>query len=409
MMDHMILTEGRQSAGKRDIGLYVHIPFCARKCGYCDFLSFSADESTKRRYVSALKNEIRMAGRKMAGQKVVSVYIGGGTPTYLSAGELSGILETVFCAFSVAEDAEITSEANPGTLAADKLACMRRAGINRLSIGLQAVDNRQLRLLGRIHTYETFLENYEAARRVGFDNINVDLISGIPGQDAGQWEDTLRQVARLSPEHISAYTLILEEETPFYDMYVSGKTAHRILAPLPDEDEQAGMYELTSPILSAWGYERYEVSNYARPGMACRHNMGYWRRTPYIGVGLGAASLMDAHRFRQTSDMETYLKKYGQTDCFDDGSAASIWEQYEDVESLGRTEQMKETMLLGLRMTSGVGRKSFRDTFLIDPAEAFSDVISRMSSLGLLEVTGEAIRLTQRGMEVGNHVFMEFI
>ena len=263
------------------IEIYIHIPFCVKKCDY---------------YVQALLREID-AVKEGKGRSVSSIFIGGGTPSVLDAGFIGEILNRIRNKFQIQNDAEITIEANPGTADYGKLQAYRDYGINRLSIGLQSPDDRELKILGRIHNYEQFLETYKKARKAGFDNINVDLMSAIPDQTYKGWEKNLRTVAELEPEHISAYSLIIEEGTPFAARQLN----------LPDEDTEYNMYEATARILKEYGYKQYEISNYAKKGLECRHNKGYWQRTDYLGLGLGASSLLDHMRFSNTADMKEYI------------------------------------------------------------------------------------------------------
>ena len=251
---------------KKELELYIHIPFCVRKCAYCDFLSGPADYEAQKSYKEALIREIENV-ESFADSEVSSIFIGGGTPSVFSEQWMAEVLEKVYTHFNVRQDAEISIEANPGTVDLGKLAVYRRAGINRISFGCQSGDNRELKLLGRIHTWEEFLESFSMAREAGFSNINVDLMSGLPGQSLASWEDSLYKTAQLKPEHISAYSLIIEEGTPFASQKLE----------LPDEEEERNMYERTREILENWGYHQYEISNYARPGRECRHNLGYWR------------------------------------------------------------------------------------------------------------------------------------
>ena len=287
---------------KRKLELYLHIPFCIRKCSYCDFLSFAADESLKERYAGQLIEEIHAKSAAFADREISTLFIGGGTPSILKAESLAQIMAAVRADFALAADCEATIEANPGTLTADWLETCRAAGLNRLSLGLQSADDGELRTLGRIHTWEQFLASYGMVRRAGFENVNVDLMSALPGQSLASWERSLREVTALEPEHISAYSLIVEEGTPFCERY-SGAGAKL----LPDEDTERAMYRAAKEILGRAGFERYEISNYAKPGRACRHNIGYWTGEEYLGLGLGASSYVDGWRFSNTGDMERYL------------------------------------------------------------------------------------------------------
>ena len=362
--------------------LYIHIPFCVKKCDYCDFLSFAADEQTQKSYVAALQKELAFYGAKYKDRRITTIFIGGGTPSWLKEDYMQAIMETVYHYFSVEQDAEITIECNPGTITEHKFEIYRRIGINRLSIGLQSTDDQELKMLGRIHTYKDFLDTYTLAREVGFQNINVDLMSGIPFQTLGGWEDTLKKVAELGPEHISAYSLIIEEGTPFYEKYGEGERAEaRRRRELPDEDTERMMYQFTKNILWSYGYHRYEISNYAKEGYECRHNLGYWNRTEYLGIGTGAASLINNQRFVEGGEIEV----------------------------LSLQNQMEEYMFLGLRKIEGVSKTDFRQTFGRSIENAYGKVLIDMYQKQLLEDTGEYIRLTEKGIDVSNYVMSEFL
>ena len=364
------------------IQLYIHIPFCVKKCDYCDFLSFAADEQTQKSYVAALQKELAFYGAKYKDRRITTIFIGGGTPSWLKEDYMQAIMETVYHYFSVEQDAEITIECNPGTITEHKFEVYRRIGINRLSIGLQSTDDQELKMLGRIHTYKDFLDTYTLAREVGFQNINVDLMSGIPFQTLGGWEDTLKKVAELGPEHISAYSLIIEEGTPFYEKYGEGERAEaRRRRELPDEDTERMMYQFTKNILWSYGYHRYEISNYAKEGYECRHNLGYWNRTEYLGIGTGAASLINNQRFVEGGEIEV----------------------------LSLQNQMEEYMFLGLRKIEGVSKTDFRQTFGRSIENAYGKVLIDMYQKQLLEDTGEYIRLTEKGIDVSNYVMSEFL
>lgn len=362
----------------RPLELYIHIPFCVRKCQYCDFLSAPSTKEERQEYVEGLCRQIRSYGETAKAYRVVSIFVGGGTPSILEAGQLLDIFAAVYDTFAVEAEAEITIEMNPGTVTEEKLAAYKRAGINRLSIGLQSAKNDELKTLGRIHTYEKFLRTYELAREAGYRNINIDLMSAIPGQTVEGWEETLRKTAELRPEHISAYSLIIEEGTPFYEKYGVRKGSTR---ELPGEEEERQMYRRTKSILEEYGYHRYEISNYALPGYECRHNLGYWDRTEYLGIGAGAASLMDNRRWN------------------DGGEPAA----------LSRTEQMEECMFLGLRKTEGVSKARFEAEFGCSMESVYGEVLERMYGLGMMEEAGEYVRLTERGIDVSNGVMCEFL
>ncbi|MCM1186817.1 MAG: radical SAM family heme chaperone HemW [Lachnoclostridium sp.] len=382
-------------AYKKKLELYFHIPFCARKCLYCDFLSAPADEDTQRAYMEALLAEMEGRADEYRDYRVSSVFIGGGTPSIIANEWVEKLLFAMGERFALQEDAEITIEVNPGTVDEEKLLCYKKAGINRLSIGLQSASDEELEVLGRIHHYGQFLETYEAARRAGFDNVNVDVMSALPGQSMESYEETLYKLIHLKPEHISAYSLIVEEKTPFYEMWQAGTLR------LPDEDCDRRMYERTKEILGAAGFERYEISNYAKEGYACRHNMGYWQRTDYIGFGIGAASLFENRRFRNGDSLKNYL------------AAPLLCREEESL--LTVEEQMAEFLFLGLRMTRGVSYERFQQVFNRDMEQVYGEVIIKNREDGLLrEYTVDSTKerflaLTDKGIDVSNYVMAQFL
>ena len=367
--------------------LYVHIPFCVRKCQYCDFLSGPSDEETKDRYIEALLKEIR-AAEHTEDYEIVSVFIGGGTPSALKAEAIASIMRTLQEQFLFCEDAEVTIEANPGTVDLEKLTIYRNVGINRLSLGLQSTDAEELKLLGRIHSYEEFLKSYEWAREAGFSNINIDLMFAIPGQTGEAWRQHLYQVAELNPEHISAYSLIIEEGTPFAEQNLD----------LPDEDTEYQMYEDTAEILERYGYRQYEISNYAKQGYMCRHNAGYWQRREYLGFGLGASSLYRGMRFSNTRRMQEYLKESRNPDQI-----------RKDVTVLSRNERIEEFMFLGLRMTEGISEKKFEENFDVRLMDVYGDILQKYEETGFMEHIETKWRLTRKGIHVSNHILADFL
>ena len=367
--------------------LYVHIPFCVRKCQYCDFLSGPSDEETKDRYIEALLKEIR-AAEHTEDYEIVSVFIGGGTPSALKAEAIASIMRTLQEQFFFCEDAEVTIEANPGTVDLEKLTIYRNVGINRLSLGLQSTDAEELKLLGRIHSYEEFLKSYECAREAGFSNINIDLMFAIPGQTGEAWRQHLYQVAELNPEHISAYSLIIEEGTPFAEQNLD----------LPDEDTEYQMYEDTAEILERYGYRQYEISNYAKQGYMCRHNAGYWQRREYLGFGLGASSLYRGMRFSNTRRMQEYLKESRNPDQI-----------RKDVTVLSRNERIEEFMFLGLRMTEGISEKKFEENFDVRLMDVYGDILQKYEETGFMEHIETKWRLTRKGIHVSNHILADFL
>ena len=388
---------------KNELGIYIHIPFCVHKCIYCDFLSSPADEKTRKRYVKALIREINLAAEGKTNSCinkcnnesnnhckdiVTSIFIGGGTPSVIDASDIKDIIEAVRHNYNVSDEAEITIECNPGTINSEKAYIYREAGINRISFGLQSTDDKELRMLGRIHTYEEFLQSYQWAREAGFQNINIDLMFAIPGQTGEAWRAHLRQVAELKPEHISAYSLIIEEGTPFAECELD----------LPDEDTEYQMYEDTAGILAEYGYQQYEISNYAKDGYACRHNIGYWKRTEYLGLGLGASSLYGENRFSNTRDMQEYLGFSGNTERI-----------RKDVLKLSLKDQIEEFMYLGLRMTEGISEIDFEQNFGQKLENIYGSVLQKYKETGFLEKTGTNWRFTRKGIHVSNHILAELL
>ena len=338
-------------------------------------------------YVQALLREIQ-AVEEGEGRSVSSIFIGGGTPSVLDERLLGDILREIRNRFKMEEDAEITIEVNPGTANIGKLQAYREMGINRLSIGLQSPEDRELKILGRIHNYGQFLETYQEARTVGFDNINIDLMSAIPDQTYEGWVKNLRTVAELEPEHISAYSLIVEEGTPF---------AARKLN-LPDEDTEYNMYEATAQILKEYGFEQYEISNYARKGRECRHNVGYWTRQDYLGFGLGASSLYGKERFANTADMKKYLENRKNPEKI-----------REKEPSLTREDEMAEFMFLGLRMTKGISKADFQRCFGCTIESVYGEVLEKYESMELLLEKDGRIFLSREGIHVSNSIMAEFL
>jgi len=371
----------------KELEVYIHVPFCIKKCAYCDFLSMQAESDVQEAYLQALLNEITHTNVDN-GYQIASVFIGGGTPSVLPGEWIGRILEKLKTRFSFSKDAEISIECNPGTVDGKKLALYQQAGINRISFGLQSCNNQELQRLGRIHSYEIFLASYNLARAAGFANINVDLMSGLPIQTLADWENSLRQTVRLAPEHISAYSLIVEEGTPFAQQKLS----------LPDEETERQMYERTHEILEQCGYRQYEISNYAKEGFACRHNIGYWQRVPYLGMGLGAASLIQDTRYSNTQDLAVYLEKSKEPDL--------IRCNYEVLDKKAR---MEEFLFLGLRMLEGVRLEDFEREFSAELLDLYGEVIKRMVNQGLLTLEDWSLKLTRQGISLSNYVFSEFL
>lgn len=415
-----------------ELELYVHIPFCIRKCAYCDFLSAPADEVSRQKYVDAMVQEIRCYKNRFPGHQVSTIFVGGGTPTILLPGQIQAVFKAIRENFRIDPEAEITIEANPGTVTEEKLLAWKAAGVNRISIGLQSVRDEELQMLGRIHDYQQFLDTWKLVRQAGMKNVNIDLISAVPGQTLQSWRETLRTTAELGPEHLSVYSLIVEEGTPFYERYgdapeeirsehMQGRTEGRVsqkkfreeeaaaqeeaaglkpmvYPPLPDEETERLMYEETEKILEEYGYARYEISNYAKPGAACRHNMGYWQRKEYLGIGLGSSSLIGKMRFCHTSDMEIYL------------ACAGVPEKIcEEKQLLPVKEEMEEFMFLGLRMMCGVRKSEFFRLFGMTMEQVYTGVLEKLEKQGLLVTGDDIVRLTKKGIDISNYVFEQFL
>ena len=397
---------------KRPLGLYLHFPFCVRKCRYCDFLSFPSGEAGREIYLERLKEEIKARGAIYQDYNIETLFIGGGTPSLMTGQQLTELLDTVRASFHVSPVGEWTMECNPGTTDAETLRIYRNAGINRLSFGLQSMNDEELKYLGRIHTAKQFTENYQAARRVGFENINIDLMSALPGQTTASWLDTLNKAAAFEPEHLSAYSLIIEEETPFWDLYGDdrsgeadvdgiiadgggGQQGKAAILTLPDEDSERQMYHLTKRILAEKGYERYEISNYARKGFECRHNLIYWQRKDYLGLGLGAASMVGNRRSSNVSDMTSYMHDWS----------------YCQEEILDRKAQIEETMFLGLRCTAGVSDRMFTEKFGQSMMDIYGDIIRKYLSEGFLIYNPSDGRLafSEAGTDVSNWILSDFL
>ena len=371
------------------LSLYLHIPFCVKKCHYCDFLSAPCKEETRQEYVEALCMEIVQKAKLYKDKIVDTIFFGGGTPSLLSAEQMKRIMETVRQEFRVLAEAEISMEVNPGTVSLEKLKAYKEYGINRLSIGLQSANNEELKVLGRIHTWEVFENTWKQVRELDFSNVNIDLMSALPGQTLESYESTLRKVLALKPEHISAYSLIIEEGTQFYEWFGEDNSK------LPDEITDRRMYEMTRTLLEEYGYHRYEISNYALKGYECKHNVGYWKRKDYLGLGLGAASLLSNVRSSNVSELAEYLKLNWRT----------------EKEELSIQDQMEEFMFLGLRMMEGISCLEFEQQFGKSLKEVYGTQIAKLEKQGLLRYHQETDRyaLTLQGIDVSNQVFVEFI
>lgn len=374
-------------------GIYIHIPFCKRKCLYCDFISsYGCDEDMKL-YKDALINEIESTD---IAETVDSVFFGGGTPSIFATEYIEEIMHLLVDKYRInLKKAEITIEANPGTITYDKLFRYKKAGINRLSIGLQSANDKELKILGRIHNYEMFLKSYEAARKAGFDNINIDLMSAIPTQTFESYTETLSKIILLNPEHISAYSLIVEEGTPFYEKYSEDKEFYK---ELPDEETDRKMYHYTKELLSKYDYKRYEISNYAKKGFECRHNIKYWSRDDYYGFGTAAASLVNNTRYTNITDRNKYINF-----SFEKNKIRT------DIQEIEIQEQMEEYMILGLRKTQGVSLDDFRMKFNINLEEVYGKKLEKLVIQNVCEYDDNYFRLTEYGLDVSNTVLVEFM
>ncbi|MDD6038007.1 MAG: radical SAM family heme chaperone HemW [bacterium] len=377
--------------------LYIHIPFCVRKCAYCDFLSAPADESRIEQYVEALEKQLVEQAASFSEEKITSVFIGGGTPSILRNHQLERMLTAVRNYFKLSSDVEITVEVNPGTITAEKAKIMVEGGVNRVSIGLQSANNKELQLLGRIHDFSQFLRSYELLRKAGLKNVNVDLMSALPGQTVESYEKTLKKVLQLHPEHISAYSLMIEEGTPFFEQYAEDerlRAAGEEPKLLPSEESERLMYEMTGDLLCSHGYERYEISNYARAGYACKHNIGYWTGEHYLGLGLGAASYINGVRFTNTRILSEYL-------------AGDFGRRDENI--LSKNDRMAEFFYLGLRMTKGIQKADFFKRFGFHPTQIYGQVLSELIEQGLLVDSGSGYYLSEYGVDVSNQVLYRFL
>ena len=387
------------------VSLYLHFPFCERKCRYCDFLSGPAGEETREEYIDLLCREIELRAHETIAQSenaavVDTIFIGGGTPSLMAPAQSVRVMKAIRSFYQVLPDAEISMEVNPGTVDPVKLRGFKAAGIGRLSIGVQSFDDSELRLLGRIHTAAEARETFLAAREAGFANINLDLMSALPGQNIETWSRTLEEAVSLGPEHISAYSLIIEEGTPLSSLLDAGK-----LPDLPSEEEDRRMYHFTKQYLASKGYRRYEISNYAGEGYECRHNCGYWTGHEYLGMGLGASSYLGGERFKNPDQMDAYRSAVMSINGFN--SAETMRRERQ---TLTQKDRMEEFMFLGLRMTDGVSEKEFEMRFGVKLEEVFGSVLQRHLDQNVIcRTPGHRISLTEYGMDVANFVMADYL
>lgn len=373
------------------ISLYIHIPFCAQKCLYCDFPSFARKDHLRKAYIEALNKEIISLREKYNNLEINTIFIGGGTPSVLEADELECLLKEV-AKLNMAKDIEYSMECNPGNLTEEKLEVMKKYGVNRISMGLQAKQDNLLKGLGRIHNYKTFKENFLLAKKVGFNNINVDLMFGLPNQRLNEWEETLREIISLEPAHISAYSLIIEEGTAFYNLYENDKLK------LPTEEEERKMYHLAKKILEENGFNQYEISNYAKEGKECRHNLAYWNMDNWIGVGSAAASYINGKRIKNISSVEEYIN--------------SINEKGEAVEEIinnSKNDNMEEFMFMGLRKINGIDENEFKKRFSMNINDVYGEILNKYIDEGLLIRDSGRIFLSEKGIEISNIIMADFL
>ena len=377
---------------RKELGIYVHIPFCKQKCYYCDFVSYANKNSCIKEYIEAVQSEIK--NYKLKEYIVTTIYIGGGTPSYIKSEYIKKIIETIRSNFEIDKKCEITIEVNPGTVTKPKLQQYKQFGINRLSIGLQTTNNKLLKQIGRIHTYEEFVETYEDAKSVGFNNINVDLIIGIPNQTFEEIKREMEQILKLNPNHISVYSLIVEEGTPLEKIIQEGKYK------LPDEELERKMYWYVKKYLEQNGYNHYEISNFAKTGKESKHNQNCWEQKEYIGVGAAAHTYLDNVRYSNIENVEKYIsnikdKKY---------LINRIIQEKQNLE-----EKQKEYMLLGLRKINGVSIKEFKNKFGENPIYIFRKELEKLEKMKLIQIDGDEIKLTNKGIDLANIVWQEFV
>lgn len=373
------------------ISLYIHIPFCAQKCLYCDFPSFARKDHLRKAYIEALNKEIINLREKHNNLEINTIFIGGGTPSVLESNELECLLKEI-AKLNMAKDIEYSMECNPGNLTEEKLEVMKKYGVNRISMGLQAKQDNLLKGLGRIHNYKTFKENFLLAKKVGFNNINVDLMFGLPNQRLNEWEETLREIISLEPAHISAYSLIIEEGTAFYNLYENDKLK------LPTEEEERKMYHLAKEILEENGFNQYEISNYAKEGKECRHNLAYWNMDNWIGVGSASASYINGKRIKNISSIEEYIN--------------SINERGEAVEEIinnSKNDNMEEFMFMGLRKINGIDENEFKKRFGMNINDVYGEILNKYIDEGLLIRESGRFFLSEKGIEISNVIMADFL
>lgn len=370
----------------KKIGIYIHIPYCKQKCHYCDFISFSGKESSIEKYIQTIKKEIDEC--QHTDFDVSTIYIGGGTPSIIKEKYITEIINKIREKFIVLQNAEITIEVNPGTVTREKLKEYKKSGINRLSIGLQSTDNAILKKIGRIHTYQEFLESYNMAREEGFNNINIDLMFALPEEDEWGIAIQVSEIINLNPEHISIYSLIVEENTKIKEMIENNKIT------LPTDEEERAMYWKIKSLLEENGYTHYEISNYCKSGKNSKHNMDCWEQKEYLGFGTSAHSYFNGKRFSNKKTIEDYIENYNEKNIEEEQT---------------KEEMAKEYMILGLRKIEGVSISEFERKFQINPLFYFRFEISKLVEEDLIEIDLDNIKLTNKGLDLANLVWEEFI
>ena len=372
----------------KEVSLYIHIPFCKQRCFYCDFPTFSGKDHLREEYVDALIKEIR---DKCTKYLIKTIFIGGGTPSYLGENELEKLLKTV-SELNLSKNIEYSMECNPGTVNEEKLKIMKKYGVNRISFGLQSCNDELLKNIGRIHTFKEFLENYKLARKIGFDNINIDLMYGLPNLTIEVWKDTLEEICKLKPEHISAYSLIIEEGTVFYNLYEKDKLK------LPSEDDERIMDKITKDILINNGYHQYEISNFSLKNRECEHNKVYWSLDEYIGVGSASSSYINGYRLTNESSIGEYIRRVKSNED-------TVVDKYKNL----REDEIEEFIFMGLRMLSGIDLLKFNRKFGADIYSIYKNVIEKNIDDGLLIINKDRMYLTTKGVELSNRVMSDFI
>jgi len=375
-----------------ELGIYIHIPFCKQKCAYCDFISYSNKTELVEKYIEALKQEIINKSQEIKQNKITTIYIGGGTPSYIQSKYIIEILETIKQKYNISKKAEITIEVNPGTVTMEKLENYVKIGINRISIGLQSTNNSLLKMIGRIHTFEDFLNTYKLAKKVGFKNINVDLMLGLPNQTVEDLNKSIDEIIKLEPQHISVYSLIVEEKTPIEKKIRQGELK------LPSEELERKEYWLVKEKLEGFGYKHYEISNFSKNGYESKHNLNCWEQKEYIGFGVAAHSYINNIRYSNVDDIEEYI--------------ANEVRKKENIiihEVQAEEDKMKEFMLLGLRKIDGVKISSFKNKFSSNPIMEFKDELNKLTREELIDIDLNEIKLTRKGIDLANIVWEEFI